>query len=52
METKYFGLLFESNVIFPPHIKMLKNKCHKALNILKFVSSIDWGVDRTVRIDR
>ena len=32
-ETKYFGLFFESKVIFPPHIKMLKNKSLKALNI-------------------
>ena len=27
-ETKLLGLLFNSNLTFLPHIKMLKNKCH------------------------
>jgi hypothetical protein len=32
-ETKFVGLLFDSTLIFLPHIKMLKNKSLKALNI-------------------
>ena len=39
METKFLGLLFDSKLTFLPHIKMLRNKSLKALNILKFVSS-------------
>ena len=33
---------------FIPHIKALKAKCLKALDILKVLSSSDWGGDRTV----
>ena len=47
-ETKLLGLLFNSKLTFLPHIKMLKNKCLNALNILKCVFSIDWGADSTV----
>ena len=32
-------------------IKMLKNKCHKALNSLLFVSSTDWSADNTVLLN-
>jgi hypothetical protein len=50
-ETKFLGLLFDSKLTFLPHIKMLKNKSLKALNILKFVSSTDGGVDSTVLLN-
>ena len=33
---------------FVPHIKGLKKKCVKALNLLRVVSNTDWGGDRTV----
>jgi hypothetical protein len=47
-ETKFLGLLFDSKLIFLPHIKMLKNKNLRALNILQFVCSTDWGANSTV----
>jgi hypothetical protein len=50
-ETKFLGLLFDSKLTFLPHIKMLKNKSLKALNIFKFVSSTDWGADSTVLLN-
>ena len=50
-ETKFVGLLFDSKLNFLPHIKMLKNKSLRALNILKFVSSTDWGADSTVLLN-
>jgi hypothetical protein len=50
-ETKSLGLLFDSKPTFLPHIKMLKNKSFKALNILKCVSSTDWGADSTVLLN-
>jgi len=46
-KTKCLHLLFDSRFTFLPQIKMLKNKCHKALNILIFVSSTDWSADST-----
>ena len=47
-ETKCLGFLSDSTFTFLPHIKMLKDKSLKALNILQFVSSTDWGADRMV----
>ena len=50
-ETRFLGPLFDSKLIFLPHIKMFKGKSLKALNILKYVSSTDWGADRTVLLN-
>ena len=38
-EFKFLGLLFDSKLSFIPH---------KALNLLRVVSSMDWGADRKV----
>ena len=40
-EFKFLGLLFDSKLSFFPHINYLSNKCQKALNLLRVVSSID-----------
>jgi hypothetical protein len=50
-KTKCLRLLFDSRFTFLPQIKMLKNKCHKALTILIFVSSTDWGANGTVLLN-
>ena len=42
------GILLDSKLTFVPHIKGLKKKCIKALNLLRVVSSNDWGGDRIV----
>ena len=47
-EFNYLGLLFDSKLSFIPHINYLSNKCHKALNLLRVVSSMDCGADRKV----
>ena len=47
-EFKFLGLIFDSKLSFIPHINYLSNKCQKALNLLRVVSSIDWGADRKV----
>ena len=47
-ELKFLGLLFDSKLSFIPHIIYLSNKCHKALNLLRVVSSMDWGADRKI----
>ena len=31
---------------FVPHLKYLKKKCQKALNLLKVLAHTDWGSDR------
>ena len=50
-ETKFLGLIFDNKLTFLPHIKMLKTKCLKALDILKVVSNTDWGADKTVLLN-
>ena len=34
-------------IYFEPHIKYLKARCQKSLNILKVLSRTEWGADRT-----
>ena len=51
-ETKFlgviFGVIFDKKITFVPHIKKLKAKCQKALNLLRIVAHTDWGTDRKV----
>ena len=46
-ESKFLGILFDRKLSFIPHIKYLKAKCFKALNLLKVLSHTSWGADRT-----
>ena len=45
-EHKFLGLIFDYKLTFIPHIKHLKVKCLKSLNILKVLSPVSWGSDR------
>ena len=47
-EFKILGLLFDSKLTFIPHIKYLRNKCQKALSLLRVVSHMDRGADLKV----
>ena len=47
-EAKFLGVIFDSKLSFIPHIKYLKAKCLKALNILKYLSNTNWGGDKQV----
>jgi ribonuclease HI len=47
-QTKFLGLIFDKKLSFIPHIKYVRDKCTKALNLLKVVSNTSWGADRTV----
>ena len=47
-ESKFLGVMFDKKKLsFIPHIKYLKAKCLKALNLLKVLSHTSWGADRT-----
>ena len=50
-EAKFLGLIFDHKLSFIPHIKALKAKCLKALDILKVLSHSDWGGDRTAPLN-
>ena len=45
-KAKFLGLTFDQKLTFKPHIQNLKEKCSKALNLLKVVSHQNWGADR------
>ena len=38
----------KKKLMFVPHVKYLKTKCLKAMNLLKIVSRTDWGGNRKV----
>ena len=42
-ETRFLGLIFDQKLSFIPHLKALKTKCLKALDIIKVVSNQEWG---------
>ena len=46
-ETKFLGLVFDRKLTFAAHIKYLKDRCLKALNLLRVVANKDWGADST-----
>ena len=46
-EFKFLGLIWETKLTFEPHIKYLKARCQKSLNILKVFSHTEWGADQT-----
>ena len=46
-QVKFLGLFFDKKLSFTPHIKYMKDKCRKALQLLRVISSKDWGGDLT-----
>jgi len=40
------GVVFDSKLSFIPHIKHLKDKCTKALNLLRVLAHTSWGADQ------
>ena len=50
-EAKFLGLLFDKKLSFIPHIKALKAKCLKSLDVLKVLSNTNWGGDRSVLLN-
>ena len=44
-EAKFLGLIGDTKLTFDPHIKYLKARCQKSLNIL---SRTEWGADQTI----
>ncbi|MCU7801126.1 MAG: hypothetical protein KZQ70_13560, partial [gamma proteobacterium symbiont of Lucinoma myriamae] len=50
-ENKFLGVIFDKKLSFLPHIKQLKAKCQKAMNLLRVVAHTDWGADRKVLLN-
>ena len=45
-EVKFLGLTFDTSLTWGAHITNLKLRVRKSLDILKVVSSFDWGADK------
>ncbi len=45
-EARYLGLIFDHKLNFIAHIKHIKNKTQKSLNLLRVLSNTSWGADR------
>ena len=45
-EARFLGLLFDRRLTFLPHLRDLRARCMKSLNILRVVGKTDWGADR------
>ena len=47
-EMRFLGLVFETKLSFLPHIRALKARCMKALDVLKVLAATEWGADSNV----
>jgi len=45
-QTKFLGVIFVNKLTFLPHIRYLKEKCVKALNLLRVAAHTSWGADQ------
>jgi len=45
-QTKFLGLIFDRKLTFIPHIRHLKDKCTKTLNLLRILAHTSWGADQ------
>ena len=44
--TKFLGLWWHSHLSFKKHISVLKTQCKEALNLIRVVAHLKWGVGR------
>ena len=47
-QTKFLGVIFDKRLNFKAHIDYIRQKCEKAMNLLKVAAKMDWGADRSV----
>ena len=46
-EMKFLGLTLDPKLSYIPHLKILKGRCLKALDLIKCLSRKTWGADRS-----
>lgn len=46
-ETKFLGLTLDGRLSYLPHLRSLRQRCLKAVDLLKCLSRLSWGADRT-----
>ncbi|XP_067122855.1 uncharacterized protein [Centruroides vittatus] len=45
-EAKFLGVVFDHKLTFLPHLRNLKSRCLKSLNLLKVLCCSSWGADK------
>ena len=45
-ETRFLGMILDSKLTWIPHLKYVKHKSLRSLNLLKCISKKSWGADR------
>ena len=45
-QYKYFGVMFNHKLSFIPHIKYLRTRCNKTIQILRTIAHTEWGVSK------
>jgi hypothetical protein len=48
--AKFLGLVLDSRLCWEPHLRQLRASCERSLNILRVLSGVSWGGDRTVML--
>lgn len=48
---KILGVIFDPKLTWKMHIDNLKTECHRRINILKALASINWGADREILLN-
>jgi len=45
-EVKFLGIIFDKKLSFIPHLRYSKDKCTKALKLLRVVAHTSWGANQ------
>jgi ribonuclease HI len=45
-QMRFLGLIFDRKLTWVPHVKDLKTRCLKAMDLIKCISGQKWGADR------
>jgi hypothetical protein len=48
--AKFLGLVFDSTLSWEPHLRQLRASCERSQNILRVLSGVSWGGNRTVML--
>ena len=45
-QYKFLGIIFDKKLSFIPHLEYLRDKCSKAMKLLRVIAHTDWGADQ------
>ena len=48
ISVKFMGLVWDPKLTWVPHVAPLKNRCMKAMNLLRSIMAFSWGADTEI----